>query len=243
MIIACWVALPVIFIWTPIKTRQLRLIVASGVFLLTLCVSILHMQQAERNEFFLGWISLYAAAFSFALLRRNWGGIAMCEAGTRAEDIVTTSTRTLFELMAVSGLACSAASFWSTRSDMNAVILFASAAVVGLLMAVISIILIRFPLEAGNYRILKILLIWSVVAILYQATATLNLMLELALYSAPSQPLFTWFYVVFVGSAIASLIYVVLTLAIGYWLRWCGWRIERAPAPVSDVEHRFENID
>ncbi len=172
------------------------------------------------------------------------GRIAMAEARTRAEDIETTSTRTLFELMAVSGLACSAASFWATRLDMNAVILFATAAVFGLVMAFTSMVLIRFTLEAGVYRIPKLLVIWAAIAMTFHANVLIVMLIDLSRYGSAfvqAQPLFTVSNVILAGAVVASLIYILMTLLIGCWLRWCGWRIERAPtALVPDVRSFHE---
>lgn len=246
MVAACWIALPVLFLWTPIKTRYLRLIVASGVMLLTLCLSVLHMYEAQPNDFFLGWMSLYAAAFSFALLRRNWGRIAMVEAATQAEDIETTSTRTLLELMVVSGLACSAASFWATRVDMSSAVLFGTAALFGLIMACVSMVLIRFTFEAGVHRVPKLLIVWVVVAFAFYANVLTVMLIDLSRYGTTffqSQPLVIVSNVSLVGAIVTSLVYMLLTFVIGYWLRWCGWRIERAPAAVVTDVRSFSEMD
>ena len=113
-ILLCWIAMPVLFLWTPINTRPLRLIVACGLMLLSLCLSILHMFSAPRNINLLYWEALYGASLCYALIRRNWGRVAILESGSELDQIERTSSRTLLEIMAVCGLACAASMYWST---------------------------------------------------------------------------------------------------------------------------------
>ena len=146
-ILLCWMVMPAIFLWTPIKTRNLRMIVASCLMALTLCLSILHMFEAPENINYLYWESLYGAAFGYALIRRNWGRVAILESATRGEQIERTSTRTLLELMAVCGLACAASMYWSTSLNLATFIQLGQAAVFGIACILASMACIRLVLH------------------------------------------------------------------------------------------------
>lgn len=249
MIVACWVALPLIFIWTPIKTRQLRLIVASGVLLLTFCLSMLHLYASPPNDFFLCWMSLYAAAFSITLLRRNWGRVAMLEKGTTPLQIETTSTRTLLELMVVAGLACSAASYWSIREEENAWLSIAGAATLGFMIAMVSIASIRITLGPTSYWIPKLLGLWCLTTVLFSTQTLLVTLVDRSRWGQLDRAFWENFlywpqlYFILFTSMLASLAFLVLALGVGYWLRWCGWRVDCASGTAVAASQSFNELD
>ena len=233
-ILLCWIAMPMIFLWTPINTRSLRLIVASCLMLLTLCLSILSMISAPQNISLLYWESLYGAALGYALLRRNWGRVAVLEAGTTLEQIERTSSRTLLELMTVCGLACATSMYLSTTLHVGAAIQLVQAAVLGIGCILISLACIRMELSKIPIRIWKWFLIWLWMWLLLGVNSVVYLEIEdpygtgnWLVFSSGLEPL----VVIFIGSSIASLAYVGFMCLVGKWLRWCGWRMQSGFAP------------
>ena len=229
-ILLCWIAMPVLFLWTPINTRPLRLIVACGLMLLSLCLSILHMMDAPRNINLLYWEALYGAAFCYALLRRNWGRVAILESGTELEQIERTSSRTLLELMAVCGLACAASMYWSTSLHSGVVLQLAQAIVLGMGCILVSMAGIRIVLSWKATQIWKLFAIGLFMWLLFAANSSV--------YFAINDPWGTGNWRIFrpgafelmlaisIVSSIASLIYVVFLCLVGMWLKWCGWRTQ-----------------
>ncbi len=229
-ILLCWIAMPVLFLWTPINTRPLRLIVASGLMLLSLCLSILHMFSAPRNINLLYWEALYGASFCYALLRRNWGRVAILEAGTELEQIERTSSRTLLELMVVCGLACAASMYWSTSFYSGVVLQLTQAIVLGMGCILVSMAGIRIVLSWKATKIWKLFAIGLFMWLLFGANS--------AVYSAFDDPWgagkwrifkswpFEPMLAISIVSGIASLIYVGFICLVGIWLKWCGWRTQ-----------------
>ncbi len=230
-ILMCWIAMPVLFLWTPINTRPLRLIVACGLMLLSLCLSILHMFSAPRNINLLYWEALYGASFCYALLRRNWGRVAILEAGTELEQIERTSSRTLLELMAVCGLACAASMYWSTSLNSGVVLQLTQAIVLGMGCILVSMAVIRIVLSWKATKIWKLFAIGLFMWLLFAANSSV--------YFAIDDPWGTGNWRIFrsgafetmlaisIVSSIASLIYVGFICLVGMWLKWCGWRTQQ----------------
>ncbi len=229
-ILLCWIAMPAIFLWTPIKTRHLRMIVASGIMLLTLCLSILHMFEAPRNINLLYWESLYGAAFCYALIRRNWGRVAILEAAMDVEQIERTSSRTLLELMAVCGLACTASMYWSTKLNVGVGVQLVQATVLGIGCVLVSMTFIRSVLSRSATKIGKLFALGLLMWLLFGANS--------ALYFAISDPYGTGNWRIFassstdpliaiaIASCISSIAYVGFMWLVGFWLQCCGWRTQ-----------------
>ncbi len=229
-ILLCWIAMPVLFLWTPINTRPLRLIVACGLMLLSLCLSILHMMDAPRNINLLYWEALYGAAFCYALLRRNWGRVAILESGTELEQIERTSSRTLLELMAVCGLACAASMYWSTSLHSGVVLQLAQAIVLGMGCILVSMAGIRIVLSWKATKIWKLFAIGLFMWLLFGANSAVYFVIDdpwgagnwRTFRSVAFEPMLA----ISIVSSIASLIYVGFLCLVGMWLRWCGWRTQ-----------------
>ena len=229
-ILLCWIAMPVLFLWTPINTRPLRLIVACGLMLLSLCLSILHMMDAPRNINLLYWEALYGAAFCYALLRRNWGRVAILESGTELEQIKRTSSRTLLELMAVCGLACAASMYWSTSLHSGVVLQLAQAIVLGMGCILVSMAGIRIVLSWKATKIWKLFAIGLFMWLLFGANSAVYFVIDdpwgagnwRTFRSVAFEPMLA----ISIVSSIASLIYVGFLCLVGMWLRWCGWRTQ-----------------
>lgn len=231
-ILLCWMVIPVIFLWTPIKTRNLRMIVASCLLVLTLCLSILHMFEAPENINYLYWESLYGAAFCYGLLRRNWGRVAILELATQGEQIERTSTRTLLELMAVCGLACAASMYWSTSLNLGIFIQLGQAAVFGIAAILASMACIRLVLHRSAKAIRKLfalgLLMWLLFCLnscVYFAvfdpwgmSNLRNFGFMVVNYEIP--------LAILIASFFASVTYIGFMFLVGCWLKWCGWRTQ-----------------
>jgi len=228
--VLCLMVMPAIFLWTPIKTRHLRMIVASCLLALTLCLSILHMFQAPENINYLYWESLYGAAFSYALVRRNWGRVAILESATRVDQIERTSTRTLLELMTVCGLACAASMYWSTALNLGTFIQLGQAAVFGIACILASMACIRLVLHRSGNVIRKIFAIGLLMTLLFGTNSCIyfavfdewgtgnlrNFGFMVASYQIPLAISITSFF--------ASLAYLGFMVVVGCWLKWCGWQ-------------------
>ena len=232
-ILLCWMVMPAIFLWTPIKTRNLRLIVASCLLVLTLCLSILHMFEAPENINYLYWESLYGAAFGYALIRRNWGRVAILESATQGEQIERTSTRTLLELMTVCGLACAVSMYWSTSLNLGTFIQLTQAAVFGIACILASMACIRLILHRFAKAIRKTFALGLLMWLLFCANS--------CVYYAVFDPWgsgnwrnFSFMVVnneiplaIFIASLFASLAYIGFMLVVGWWLKWCGWQTQK----------------
>ena len=231
-ILMCWAAMPVIFKWTPIRTRSLRLIVVSCLLVLTLCLSILHMFQSPQNINLLYWESVYGAAFGYALIRRNWGRVAFLEAGATIDQVERTSSRTLLELMAVCGLACAASMYWSTFFNLGVFIQLVQAAALGVCTIVASMACIRVVLHKSAMGILRLFGIGLLMFLLICASS----MVDFALYDPWG--IGNWRNLSFIlaanevpaamaiASFAAAMVYVVFMLLVGLWLKCCGWRTQ-----------------
>ena len=114
------------------------------------------MISAPRNINLLYWEALYGAAFCYALLRRNWGRVAILEAGTMLEQIERTSSRTLLEFMVVCGLACVASTYWSTSLYSGVVLQLTQAIVLGIGCIPVSMTGIRIVLSWKATKIWKL---------------------------------------------------------------------------------------
>ena len=231
-ILLCWMVMPAIFLWTPIKTRNLRMIVASCLMALTLCLSILHMFEAPENINYLYWESLYGAAFGYALIRRNWGRVAILESATRGEQIERTSTRTLLELMSVCGLACAASMYWSTSLNLGTFVQLGQAAVFGIACILASMACIRLVLHRSKKVIRKVFALVLLMNLLFCT----NSCIYFAVYDERGTG--SWrnlgFLVSYneirlticITSFFASLAYVGFMLVVGWWLKRCGWQTQ-----------------
>ena len=73
-VVFCWLAIPILFWCTPMRTRSLRLIVAFCLILLGFCMSILPMNRVPRSLHVHSWQALYVAGFLFRSLASQLGG-------------------------------------------------------------------------------------------------------------------------------------------------------------------------
>ncbi len=229
-ILLCWIAMPVLFLRTPINTRPLRLIVASGLMLLSLCLSILHMFSAPRNINLLYWEALYGAAFCYALLRRNWGRVAILESGTELEQIERTSSRTLLELMAICGLACAASMYWSTSLYSGVVLQLTQAIVLGIGCVLASMAGIRIVLNWTAIKFWRLFAIGLFMCLLFGANSVAYFAFEdqwgRGRWRVFSSSIFEPLLAISIASGFASLFYVGFICLVGVWLKWCGWRTQ-----------------
>ena len=208
---ACWLIVPVLLLCTPIRTEKLRLIVASCMLVIIVCVSFITSQRLRFGDDLLHWLVLFGSAIAFAILFRDWGKIAFLEADTTEQQIENTSIRTMMEMMVICGLACATSLYLSqsvpTENILLAVLL--SGAVTRTSM----------KLLGGTFLwsfIPRLLVSWFVLTILIVA----NYRPEVFLQRNPS---IRWEEFCFFGLAVVPLL--VYCLCVSFWLRWCGWRL------------------
>lgn len=227
-IAGCWAMFPVLFLMTPIRTRRLRLIVASCLLVLTFCVSILNMTHLRRSLELLYWEAVFGSAFVYALLRRNWGRVAMFESAAMSEQLERTSSRTLLELMAVSGLACASVMYWSESTYAGLLLYFAQASALGVACVLLSMTC-YVRMRAWRPRHIALLaFLWLVMWAVLSANSILVFMYGRFAYASWAAFLKTPIATsVIASSCISSLYLVIHILIVGLWLRLCGWRIER----------------
>ena len=228
-ILLCWIAMPAIFLCTPIKTRTLRLIVASCIMLLMLCLSLLHMFEAPRNINLLYWEALYGSAFCYALIRRNWGRVAILEAETSPKQLERTSSRTLLELMTVCGLACAVSMYWSVAMNLAMSILLVQAILLGIGCILASMTCIRIVLRRTGFKFVALVSIWFLVFLLFAENSIAYFLMgspwarnSINLNSTSIESLTA----VLIFSFFASLVYLAFMLAVCTWLRFNGWRMQ-----------------
>ena len=226
-IVGCWLMFPVLFLLTPINTPRLRLIVASCLLILTVCVSVIHMMDLRRSFELMYWESFYGAALIYALIRRNWGRVAILEAAATDEQVERTSSRTLLELMAVCGLGCAAAMYWSESSYTRSALYFVQASVLGIASVVVSMASVRIVL---TWKLAKVwvlvplsLIMWVLITSNSSLIAVYNGRGGVVNWSLWLQS--TQFFMIAVGASFASMEFVFFLVCIGTWLRICGWQV------------------
>ena len=186
------------------------------------------MHNLRHSTEMLYWESFYSSAFIYALIRRNWGRVAILESATTADQIERTSSRTLLELMGVCGLGCAAASYWSDSTYTRSALYFVQASVLGIASGLASMACIRIVMRWRLARVPSLFLLWAVMWILIVFNSIL------IIHSGrPGQSL-NWidmlasleFLLITAGSIIASLQFVLFSVCIGSWIKFCGWRMQ-----------------
>lgn len=236
----CWLLLPILFLLTPIKTRALRLVVCSGLLTIAFCISILPMNGVPNRQHVLFWETLYCVAFCFALLRRNWGRMAILEATATTNQIERTSSRTLLELMAISGLAIAAAMFWSRGLDANDIksLLISTliAATLGISVVALSMFYFRSALKRSSIHLWRLLPVSLAVGLLFSIIAEVkyyeyaNAWFVLVDPSTPTLPF------ALICGFVASVSFAINLALCAWWLRFCGWHIDQT----AEGERQFE---
>ena len=232
----CWVMFPVLFLFTPINTRPLRLIVASCLLVLTFCVSVINMFDLRRSLELLYWESVFGSAFLYAVIRRNWGKVAMLESASSADQIERTSSRTLLELMTVSGLACASVMYWSKSTYAGLFLYFVQASILGIASVLVSMVCFRRIQVLQRKHIPLLVFLWLAMWILISANSLLNVVHSRYNYSRWSAFVSSsTVYSVVASACCASLLLLVHILVVGYWLRLCGWRIEHGEPEICGI--------
>ena len=208
----CWVMLPVLLLYTPVRTEKLRLIIGSCMLVIVVCVSVITAEGVRGNEDLLHWLLLFGAAIAFALIFRNWVRVALLEAGTTELQIENTSIRSLMEIMALCGLACAS---WLYLAQSIYPFEFLCTVLLAVGITSISMAIISRPLRSKQARTLVLIVCWVVLTVLIQAdhssdyffhTLRLNRLKLFAFHGIECVPLLAYCF------------------CIGFWVRWCGWR-------------------
>ncbi len=167
----------------------------------------------------------------------------MLESDATQDQIERTSSRTLLELMAVSGLACSSVMYWSESTYAGLLLYFVQASILGIASVLVSMTCYYKIREWGPKHILLLIAMWLATWFLISANSIL--ILRHKPYGFP-----TWtallntsiLYSVVACACCASLLLMIHILIVGTWLRLCGWRIEQG-VPSNHCKYESIRID
>jgi len=224
-IIACWVSLPMLFTYSPIRTITLRLIASSVVLTIAVCISILVLIDAPQASRLVSWQALYLAGFSWALFRRNWGNTVVSEGGTTATEVERTSSRTLMELMIISAIAIVAGILFTGRDleriAIDGLIHFG----LGLVAAALSIwVLFQFDSKGLRFWIAQAVSFLCITAIAFLVNLYENYFQQSNYYITLIEPS-TQMLLLSFCSAGAGLCWMLHLAFVAAWFRICVWRI------------------
>lgn len=213
----CWIMLPILFLWTPIRTRPLRLLTGGGFMLLAYCISILPMHGIPDAGNVFCWQALYGAGFCLSILRRHWGSFAVLEASITNDQVSRTSSRSLLELMAISALCIVVTTFWSEgfyRRD-NSLPLIAMSAVQGLLVSILCSYYVQTVLNRRNHRWLLLGAIWIGVESAF--------CISVRLIGLSTRTPFSFIDMLLLTALGSTAITLHLAICV-MWLNRCGWQ-------------------
>jgi hypothetical protein len=104
LLASCILAIPLLHLYSPLRTKGLRLLSSTMLLSIAICLGIIAMIQAPSGWDVLQLLLIFAGGVSWSLLRRNWGSIALLESGSSSESIERTSSKTLLEMMIIVSL-------------------------------------------------------------------------------------------------------------------------------------------
>lgn len=226
-ILGCWSMFPILFLFTPLKTIQLRFVAATCLLILTVCVSVIHMIGLRRSYDVLSWVSLYGAAFLYALIRRNWGNVAILEAGVSSDRIERTSSRTLLEMMIACSLGCAVA-MYLTKTELNRPVwLLGQTSLFGIVYVVVSLATIRIILHWEFKKIwglvlfgllAGLLMVWSSFSTQY--LFAWNRWVNINQFLQSTAPVS-----ISLGVLFATVYWMAFLVTLGWWIKRCGWHL------------------
>jgi hypothetical protein len=226
-ILGCWLMFPILFLCTPIKTARLRLVAATCLLVLTVCVSVIHLIGLRRSYDVLSWVSLYGAAFLYALIRRNWGNVAILEAGVLSDSIERTSSRTLLEMMIACSLACAVA-LYLTKTELDRPFwYFAQTSLFGIVCVFVSLATIRSVLQRELKKIwlfvlcgllIYLVMAWNTFSIQY--FLGWNRWRNIRQFFDSAAPV-----TIGLGALFATAYWMAFLFTLGWWLHRCGWHL------------------
>jgi hypothetical protein len=220
--VGMWVGLPCLFLWSPIRTRSLRLIVSGCVLVLMVCVSFIHITYLPHSRQVIYWLMFYGSSFAFALLRRNWGKVVFFERGATIEQLERISTKTLLELMGIASLACSFILFWSRRMDDALWFSLLIALVHGIVTLLLSVTYFKIALDQCRSQVRILAILWLLNGIGMFIIGFVHTIDQNPRSFASAMEL--WYLSTLVGFSFgASLLLVLHLLVCSMWLRACGW--------------------
>lgn len=226
-IVACWISLPLLFSYSPIRTTKLRLIVSSMVLTIAVCISILVLIDAPRASRLISWQALYLAGFSWALFRRNWGNTVVIEGGTSTTEVERTSSRTLMELMIVSAIAIVAGIIFTGRDFERIAVDGLTHFGLGLATAALSIwVLCQFDSKGPKFWMILFVAFLGLSAMSFLVNLYENYFQQNNYYINALEPS-TQMLLLTLCSAGAGSFWLIQMALLATWLRVCGWRISR----------------
>ena len=196
--------------------------------ILTVCVSVLNMSNLRGGVDMLYWECVFGSAFLYALIKRNWGRVAMLESDAAVDQIERTSSRTLLELMAVSGLAFASVGYWAQTSLTGKGLFFFQASTLGVASVLVSMSCIRRLMNWRTRYLWFMVFSWVAMSIVFAVNGFFLLLNDYGLSRGVWDQFLTTtvVYPIIVISLCASLWLVIYLVLLGSWLRWCGWRME-----------------
>lgn len=174
------------------------------------------------------WECVFGSAFLYALLKRNWGRVAMLESDATVDQIERTSSRTLLELMAVSGLAFASVGYWAQTSLTGKGLFFFQASTLGVASVLVSMSCIKRLMNWRTRYLWFLVYSWVAMSIVFAVNGFFLLLNDYGLSRGVWNQFLTTtvVYPIIVISLCASLWLVIYLVLLGSWLRWCGWRME-----------------
>ncbi len=225
-ITGCWVMFPILFLLTPIRTERLRLVVATCLLVLTVCVSFINMADLRRSHEFLYWQTLFGSAFVYAILRRNWGTIAMLESSATELQIERTSSGTLLELMAVCGLASASYMYFSQSSYDRPISYYMQGLLLGLVSVLVCMSCFKRFQAWKLSQVPWLVFFWFVISVLFHVNTLMSFYARRNVFLSPMslidspEAIFSAAF-----SGVASFLLLGYLWSLGLWLRLCGWRL------------------
>lgn len=238
-LIACWAALPAIFLCAPFD-RHWKLRLVAGLVLIAL-IGCINLGAMESFPAIVGlvWIAFFASAGLCAIFARNFASITTLEASASQDDIQRTSAGTLLELTMICSLFLVIIPFFSSTLNSNTnwiVVPVVVASIVGAAVAASVLMLAsalrpspgRSSLIRQKWRLLLLILCWLFCSLLFVASTMFLVESKFGarqgILSSPA----IWLAGAACGavSSMALLIYAFVCLK---WLQICGWTLDAKP--------------
>lgn len=218
---ACWLAIPLLFLFSPMRTQLLRLTVSAILVLMALCISILALIQAPGNDLFL-WQFAYVGGFGWALLRRNWGNLALAERDSDQESIDRTSSLTLLELMVISAAIVAGTTYFKKGiPQLYELQIALGSLLLGGFTAALSSRQIFKGLRDGGSSTKSMVLLWLLLVVILTLTTLAGS--HFTIWYATALNSTEYILSALLASMVGGIFLVLQIWIVGRWLRWCGW--------------------
>lgn len=241
-ITVCWSLLPILFLYTPIKTWSLRSLVAFLLLSIVCCLGVIAMLEMPMSSRVVYWEAVYGSAILCALTLRNWGSFALLESGATNAQVERTSSRTMLEIMMVCAFGCAVALYWGRSANKydQLELHVVCGAILGAAVMFLSVWAIALSLgdrrRSSGYIGFVWILLWLAsggmfVARCFAGEAYGHLANTISLRGGVARD--SWFLIL-LATFISSGVWLLSLIAIANWLKLCGWRIAEKRAETQD---------